>query len=84
MKKNPYLFFHGQIDPLVEFKIKNADLRNPNIIIEHRRYSDDVSWKPFIESFIVWFSLVSISVKSNSMPSNNSCAVSFFIVRMNK
>lgn len=52
MKKNPYLFCNSQFDPLTFFKMKNADLRNPNIIIDYRCYSDGLCWKAFVDSFI--------------------------------
>lgn len=53
MKKDIYLFHYNQYDPLTMFKIKNADLRNPNIIIDYRGYVSVPGWKTFVESFIV-------------------------------
>ena len=52
MKKDIYLFYKVEYDPLTLFKIKNADLRNPNLIVEHRFYKGDTVWKNFVASFI--------------------------------
>ena len=52
MKKDIFLFHYNQHDPLTFFKIRNADLRNPNLIIDYRGYISVPAWRTFVESFI--------------------------------
>ena len=52
MKRDIQLYYKMEYDPLTLFKIKNADLRNSKIVVEHRMYRGDAVWKTFVSSFI--------------------------------
>jgi hypothetical protein len=55
MLKDMILFYEFNYDPLNFHKIKNADLRNTNVVIEYRGYFGQNSWKEFLQSFTFSF-----------------------------
>lgn len=51
MKKDVRVFYEINCDPHGFFKIKNADLRNQNIVVEYAGYRGDNAWDEFLLSF---------------------------------
>jgi len=52
MKKNIFLFHRFDKHAMEHFKIKNAILRNKNIFVESRGYTNEPAWREFVKSFI--------------------------------
>lgn len=52
MKKDVYLFYYTQHDPLTFFNIRNSHLRNQSITIDYRAYNNITVWESFVKSFI--------------------------------
>ena len=51
MVKKIILFYRGDKDQNLYYKLKNASLRNPTHLIEYMHYFGDLGWKDFIDNF---------------------------------
>lgn len=52
MRKNIFLFHRFDKHHVEHYKIKNAILRNKNILVETRGWINETGWKEFVDSFL--------------------------------
>ena len=52
MKTEIYVFYQDNYDPLTIFNIRNADLRNPQNVVNYRCYITENNWASFVDAFI--------------------------------